>query len=219
MPSSPVPAGRRLLRPVRRLLRTLRRRISWALVRPEAERLHDFLSAQLMESHEYTARSIRDLMAAVDRDSVTRAYPTHALATAYAHRALAALRPGSHVLEIGLGISPLAPSLAKLGYSATLVSQATGLGSLAGCRVITAPLAEAGLPPASFHALLVLGYRPELLHLSDLSRLAAPGSLLVLSQAPSSGDLDMELEGWQVLDSWVASGTDGWRFVTAKSAD
>lgn len=219
MRSSPVTAGRRLPRPVRRLLRTLRRRISWALVRPEAERLHDFLSAQLMESHEYTARSIRDLMAAVDRNLDTRDYPAHALATAYAHRALAALKEGSHVLEIGLGISPLAPSLAKLGYSATLVTQASGVGLPASYRVITAPIAEAGLPPASFHALLVLGYRPDLIHLSDLSRLAAPGSLLVLGQDTPSGDLEAELEGWQVMDSWVTSATDGWRFVTAKSAE
>ncbi len=189
------------------------------MVRPESERLHDFLSAQIMESHLYTARAIQDLSRAIDRISESEPGPSAALDAAYAHRALAGLPAGSSVLELGFGQPPLAPALAALGYKVTLVSREAGTRFAEPVTVVASPVEESQLLDGSFNAIVALGLGSEIGMARDLFRFASPGAILVLSHRRAKpGEVESLLGAWSIVNTFSSPDQSDTCLLTARGS-
>lgn len=163
-------------------------------MRPESERLHDFLTAQLMESHQFTARALADLQLAVDRVA-ERSGTGGDSSSAHAYRALAGLPAGATVLELVERRAPLGPVLSELGYRVTTIG--------------AEPAAGADLESDSYDGILALEGAGPLL--DRIRAVARTGSTLVLGR--EHGD-DSDLGGWRISDEWEVPG-GGARLVTA----
>lgn len=202
MPSATVQAAqRRLPAWARRFLRASRRGLSWAVVRPESERLHAFLTAQMMESHEFTARALADLLVAAERSAVGAKSTTRSLEVAYTHRALAALPAGSAILEMVSGGEAVTPTLAALGYRVTVISRDPQFAP-PDVEVVVGPMAESKLTSSAFAAIVAIGLSRASGVDPDVRRLASPGGLLVLSiSTEGNGHPPLDLDGWRILNT------------------
>lgn len=183
--------------PFRRALRSARRTVSWAVMRPESERLHDFLTAQLMESHQFTARALADLQLAVDRIA-ERAGTVGDSSSALAYRALAGLPAGAAVLELIEHRVPLRPVLIELGYQVASVP-----AHLAAAHQLEADI---------YDAILDLEGAAAGPLLDGLTSAAKPGATLVLGHRRGEKP---DLGGWAISNEWEVPGSRGARLVTA----
>ena len=183
----------RFPRPLARGVRSVRRGISYLLVRPEVERLRlrllqdldsvDDVAAGIVEAAAYVTRAARDLELALERTESPNG--ASELDVPYAHRALAALPAGSRVL-VPPSEGRLSASLAAVGYD-----------------VVAKDPSEAG--GQSFDAVVAFSRdeMPAPAALKRLRGLVKTGGLLVLTLPVDSRVRDPAavaglLQGWKV---------------------
>jgi hypothetical protein len=166
--------------PARRSLKFARKAFSWALVRPEFDRLHELLTAQLTELAAIQSRGLASLEARLDARSPSD--PLWDVEAAFAHRCLVELPRGSRVLELTIGSHTVGPALAMLGYDVTLVTRRPPASPPDGVRLVVGPFQEAELGEAWADAVVALGMTLEARQVSAFRHCARDGAMLVASR-------------------------------------